>query len=38
MENMKNAHRILFGKYEGKRLLGGPTNNGRIILKCLLKK
>jgi hypothetical protein len=35
---MRNAFRILIGKPEGKRQLGRPRRDGRIILKCILWK
>jgi hypothetical protein len=33
----KNVYRILVGEPEGKRLLGRPKLDGRIILKWMLK-
>jgi hypothetical protein len=33
MEAMKNAHRILVGKYKGKKKLGKPMYKWGIILK-----
>jgi hypothetical protein len=32
----KGVYRILFGKPEGKRLLGRPRSSGRIILRWTL--
>ena len=32
------THRILVGEPEGKRPLGRPRVDERIILKCILKK
>jgi hypothetical protein len=34
----RNAHRVLVAKHEGKRPLGGPSLDGRTILKRGLKK
>jgi hypothetical protein len=34
---MRNAYRILIGKPEGKKPLGRPRIDGRIILKWILK-
>jgi hypothetical protein len=38
---MRNPCKILFGKFEGKRLLGRPRlrwQHGRMLLKWMLKK
>jgi hypothetical protein len=37
MEQVRNAYRILLGKPEGKRPLGCPKLDGRIILKWIIK-
>jgi hypothetical protein len=34
----RNAHRILMGKPEGKRLLGRLTVGGRITFKWILER
>jgi hypothetical protein len=31
---MRNEHKLLFGKSERKTPLGRPGTDGRIILKC----
>jgi hypothetical protein len=38
MEEMRNAHKILVQKPEGKRQLGRPRCDGRIILKWFVGK
>jgi hypothetical protein len=35
---MRNAHKLLIGKPEGKRLLGRIRRRRRIILKWILRK
>ena len=35
MEQSRNAYRILVGKPEGKRSLGRPRRDGRLILKWI---
>jgi len=32
------VHRVLVGKLEGKRPLGDPDTDGRIILRWILRK
>jgi hypothetical protein len=34
----RRVYRILVGRPEGMRPLGDPGVDGRIILKCILKK
>jgi hypothetical protein len=34
----RNAYRVVVGKPEGKRPLGDPDADGRIILRCMLRK
>jgi hypothetical protein len=36
MMEMRNAYKILIGKHKGKRPLGRPKLDGRIILKWIL--
>jgi hypothetical protein len=38
MWKRRGSYRVLFGKHEGKRLLGRPRHGGIMILKCILKK
>jgi hypothetical protein len=38
MRERRDAYRILVGKPEGKRSLGKPGVDGRIILKRICKK
>jgi hypothetical protein len=38
MGEIKNAYKILVGKSEGKRPLGRPGKDGKIILKWILGK
>ena len=38
MEEKRGVYRVLVGKPEGKRPLGDPGVDGRIILKCIFKK
>jgi hypothetical protein len=38
MVEKSGAYRILVGRPEGMRPLGDPGVDGRIILKCILKK
>jgi len=38
MRDRRDAYRILVGKPEGKRPLGKPGADGRIILKRIFKK
>ena len=38
MEEGRGVHKVLVGKPEGKRPLGRPRVDGRIILKWILKK
>jgi hypothetical protein len=38
MVEKRGAHRILVGKPEGRRPLGGPGVNGSVILKWSFKK
>jgi hypothetical protein len=35
---MRNAYKILVGKPEGKRPLGRPKRNGRIMLELVSEK
>jgi hypothetical protein len=35
MEDMRNAHKILFGKPEGKRQLGRPSRGYEIMFRHL---
>jgi hypothetical protein len=35
---MRGVYRALVGKHEGKRPLGRPRRNGRIILKWIFRK
>jgi hypothetical protein len=35
---MRNAHKILVGKFEAKRPLGALGVEGRTIAKCILTK
>jgi hypothetical protein len=35
---MGNSHNLVVGILEGKRLLGRPSQVGRIILKLILKE
>jgi hypothetical protein len=35
---MRNAHRILVGRAEGKRALGGRGVDGNILLRWILKE
>jgi hypothetical protein len=37
-DEMRNAYEIVVGKADGKRLLGNPSVNRRIILKRIIKK
>jgi len=34
----RGVHRVLVGKLEGKRPLGDPDVDGRIILRCIFGK
>jgi len=34
----RGVHRVLVGKPEGKRPLGGPDADGRIILRWIFRK
>ena len=34
----RGVHRVLVGNPEGKRPLGRPRLDGRIILKCIFRK
>ena len=38
MGERRGAYRVLVGKPEGRRPLGRPSVDGRIILKWILKK
>jgi hypothetical protein len=38
MGKMRSVYKMLVGKPEGKRPLGRPTLNWRIILKCFLNR
>jgi hypothetical protein len=38
MGDVRNAYRVLFGKSEGKGLLGCLSVEGRLILKLILEK
>jgi hypothetical protein len=38
MEEMRNAFSISIGKCEGKRPLGRPRLDGKVILQCILRK
>jgi hypothetical protein len=38
MEEERGVHRVLVGKPEGKRPLGRPDINGRIILRWIFRK
>ena len=38
MEEGRGVHRVLVGKPEGKKPLGRPDADGRIILRWIFKK
>jgi len=38
MRQGRGVHRVLVGKPEGKRPLGRPRRNGRIILRWIFRK
>ena len=38
MEEMRGVYRVLVGKLEGKRPLGDPGVDGRIILRWIFRK
>ena len=38
MEEGRGVHRVLVGKPEGKRPLGDPDVDGRIILRWIFRK
>jgi hypothetical protein len=38
MGKRTGVHRVLVGTYEGRKPLGRPTLDGRIILKCIFEK
>ena len=38
MEEWRGVHRVLVGKPEGKRPLGDPDVDGRIILRWIFRK
>jgi len=38
MEEMRGVYRVLVSKFEGKKPLGNPEIDGRIILKIIFKK
>jgi len=37
-DKRRGVYRVVVGKPEGKRLLGRPSIDGRIILKCVFKQ
>jgi hypothetical protein len=38
MGEERGVHRVLVGKPDGKRPLGGPRRNGRILLRWMFRK
>jgi len=38
MEEGRGVYRVLLVKSEGKRPLGNPSADGRIILSCIFRK
>jgi len=38
MGESRGVYRVLVGRPEGKKILGNPDVDGRVILRCIFRK